>query len=248
MAKRPPSDQPRWQTMVRETFAFAEFASLMRDPIYRGEDVPRGDGRLVVIIPGLFGTDFYLWPLRRWIARIGYRPSTSGLWVNAGCADRLTSDVEKWIDRQRSDGQIVLIGHSRGGVLARALAARLPNRVSHLILLGSPVGGAVRLAQTGADRQPSGVTMNAVAQASNTARRILDPDCEFPQCGCGFINDMRRALAPETVVLSIYTRDDTIAPPEVCIVTGARNVEVGGTHSGLVFNPAVYREIARSLP
>lgn len=248
MANRSPSDQPRWQTMARETFAFAEFASLIVDPVYRGEDVPRGDGRLVAIIPGLFGTDFYLWPLRRWIARIGYRPSTSGLWVNAGCADRLTSEVEKWIEGQRSDRQIVLIGHSRGGVLARALAARLANRVSHLILLGSPVGAAVRLVQTGAEQQLSGVTMNAVARASNTARRILDPDCKFPQCGCGFINDMRRALAPETVVLSIYTRDDTITPPEVCIVTGARNVEVGGTHSGLVFNPSVYREIARSLP
>jgi triacylglycerol lipase len=234
--------------MLRETLAFAEFATLTGDPIYRGDNVPRGDGRLVAIIPGLFGTDFYLWPLRQWIARIGYRPSTSGLWVNAGCADRLTSDVEKWIKRQRSDQPIVLIGHSRGGVLARALSARLGDQVSHLILLGSPVGGALRLAQTGADQRFFGAATSAVAQASNAARRILDPDCQFPQCGCAFINDMRRALSPATVVLSIYTREDAIAPPEACIVTGARNVEVGGTHSGLVFNPAVYREIARSLP
>jgi hypothetical protein len=31
-------------------------------------------------------------------------------------------------------------------------------------------------------------------------------------------------------------------------VTGGRNVEVRGTHSGLAYNPAVYRELARSLP
>ena len=64
--------------MASEAFAFREIAALQRDPIYRGEGVPRGDGRLVVIIPGLFGSDFYLWPLRRWISRIGFRASTSG--------------------------------------------------------------------------------------------------------------------------------------------------------------------------
>src|ERR1700676_4404155 len=126
MEDRPPAEQSRWQALAREALAVGEIASLLRDPIYRGEGVPRGDGRLVVIIPGLFGSDFYLWPLRRWIYRIGFRPSTSGLWINAGCPDRLTSEIEKWIDRQQPqrDRRLALIGHSRGGVLARALAAR----------------------------------------------------------------------------------------------------------------------------
>lgn len=222
----------------------------MSDPVYRGEGVPRGDGRLVAIIPGLFGSDLYLWPLRRWISRIGYRPSTSGLWINAGCGDRLTSEIEKWIDRQQPqrDRQIVLIGHSRGGLLARALAARMRRRVSHLILLGSPGGLASSFAQTGAMVPLSGGRMNALAQASNTARRILDPECRFPQCGCEFVRDIGEALDPETAVLSIYSREDPIVPREACIVTGARNVEISGSHSGLVYNPAVYRELARSLP
>src|ERR1700730_18421597 len=112
MENRLPSEQARWQALAREALAFGEIASLLRDPIYRGEDVTRGDGRLVVIIPGLFGSDFYLWPLRRWISRIGFRPSTSGLSVNAGCPDRLTSEIEKWIERQQrqSDRRIILIG------------------------------------------------------------------------------------------------------------------------------------------
>ena len=59
---------------------------------------------------------------------------------------------------------------------------------------------------------------------------------------------MSRPLDPETAVLSIYSREDPIVPREASIVTGARNVEVSGTHSGLVYNPAVYRELARSLP
>ena len=90
--------------------------------------------------------------------------------------------------------------------------------------------------------------MSMVAQASNTARGILNPQCRFPDCGCELVGNMRGALAAETMVLSIYSREDPIVPPEASIVTGARNVEVTGTHSGLVFNPAVYRELARSLP
>ncbi len=236
--------------IAREAFAFGEIASLLSDPIYRGEGVPRGDGRLVVIIPGLFGSDFYLWPLRRWISRIGFRASTSGLWLNAGCPDRLTSEIEQWIERrqsERDDRRIVLIGHSRGGVLARALAARMGSRVSHLVALGSPIGVASQYV-TGGVQQLAHRTMSRVAQASNTARGILDPQCRFPNCGCEFIGNMRGALAAETMVLSIYSRQDPIVPPEASIVTGGRNVEVTGTHSGLVFNPAVYRELARSLP
>jgi len=37
------------------------------------------------------------------------------------------------------------------------------------------------------------------------------------------------------------------APAEACPNRGARNVEVGGTHSGLAFNATVYRVLAEEL-
>jgi len=162
----------------------------------------------------------------------------------------LTSDIEKWVERQepQHDRPIVLIGHSRGGLLARALAVRLGRRVSHLITLGSPVGLVSAFAQLGNVPPIAHPSMSRLLQASNTARRILDPQCRFPDCGCAFVDNMRAPLAAETTVLSIYSREDPIVPPQASIVTGARNVEVTGTHSGLVYNPAVYRELARSLP
>ena len=48
-------------------------------------------------------------------------------------------------------------------------------------------------------------------------------------------------------MLSIRSRDDQSVGPEACIVPGARNVEVGGSHSGLVYNRAVYPELAAFL-
>jgi triacylglycerol lipase len=237
-----------WPAAAREAFALGDIARLLRDPIYRGDGLARGDGRLVVIIPGLFGSDFYLWPLRRWLSRIGFRASTSGLWLNAGCPDRLTSEVQSWIDRQgQRDGKIVLIGHSRGGILARALAVRLGRRISHLITLGSPVGVAVAYTQASALGQIPHQTMNALARASNAARAVLDPNCRFPECGCEFTRNIAQPIVPETAILSIYSREDPIVPPQASIVAGARNLEVTGTHTGLVYNPAVYREIARAL-
>lgn len=41
-------------------------------------------------------------------------------------------------------------------------------------------------------------------------------------------------------VTSIYTADDPIVPVQSCDLTGARNIEVSGTHRALAFNRDVY--------
>ena len=73
-------------------------------------------------------------------------------------------------------------------------------------------------------------------------------DCNLPQCGCEYFQNLGRELSGKTAVLSIYSRDDAVVPYEASVVTGGRNVEVGGTHVGLVYNREVYRVLARSLP
>jgi len=53
-----------------EAQALGELAALHASPVFWGRGVPRGDGRLVVAVPGLFGNDVYLRPLRRAIQRL----------------------------------------------------------------------------------------------------------------------------------------------------------------------------------
>jgi len=238
----------RQASLAGESLAVAEFAQLFRDPIYYGVGTARGDGRHVVVLPGLFGNDWYLYPLRSWLARIGFRPVRSSLAINAGCPERLSRQVEKEIERRvlSRPGPVALIGHSRGGILARAIAARLGEQASHLILLGSPVGAIER--STGWPAVGSGnPSHSSVAQASNRARSLLDPDCDVPQCGCPFPEDLRRTLSAKTAVVSIYSQNDPVVPAWSCPIPGARNVEVSGTHTGLVYNGAVYRELASVL-
>jgi pimeloyl-ACP methyl ester carboxylesterase len=236
-------------SVVGEGRALAEFVQLFADPLYYGVGAPRGDGRLALVLPGLFANDWYLWPLRSWLARVGFRPVRSTLAINAGCPERLSREVEEELARRRrrAPGPVILIGHSRGGILARAIAARLQDQASHLILLGSPVSLLLRTEQWSSSAVAQAPAASRVAEAGIRARRALDPDCDVPACGCPFPADFARALSKQTKVVSIYSRDDPVVPPWAAPVPGAENVEVSGTHSGLAYNRATYRTLANVL-
>lgn len=243
------TNAPR-RALQSEAFALGELAQLMADPVNYGFGVPRGDGRYVLVLPGMFASDTYLYPMRAWLDRIGYRAVRSTLRSNIGCPERLSRQIEEEIASKldRSDRPVALIGHSRGGLLARAIAVRLGDRASHLVLLGSPVAA---LSNMRVGIGPNSVGVPPVGEllmdAGARARERLDPQCAFPRCGCPFPTDVRAKLHPSTHVVSIFSRDDPIVPPSAARMSGVRNVEVGGTHSGLVYNGAVYRAVARTL-
>jgi pimeloyl-ACP methyl ester carboxylesterase len=231
------------ELLAAEAGALNEFFALQRDPVYRGAGVPRGDGRLVLVIPGLFGSDLYLEPMNAWLRRIGYRPVRSTVAVNAGCPERLRNQVEAALQRAvgRHPGPVAIIGHSRGGMLGWAIASRLQDQASHLALLGSPAAAVVAMMRSNPNSPPTlAVGNTAVAQAGQRALRLLDPDCTVPACGCPYTVDLRTKLSSTTRVLSVRSRDDKVVPPRASEVSGADNVVVGGTHSGLVYNRAVY--------
>jgi pimeloyl-ACP methyl ester carboxylesterase len=233
----------------RESAALGELAALQTDPAYLGIGLPRGDGRTVLVLPGLFGNDFYLQPFRHWLRRIGYWPVHSTLAINAGCPERLRNQVEANLSRARlgRPGPVAIVGHSRGGMLGWAIAQRLGASASHLVLLGSPAPAVVAMMRRREGPKLGPVAAKSVASAGQRSLQLLDPDCNVPECGCPYTEDLRQEMNPATRVLSVYSRDDQIVTPGACQVVGATNVEVGGTHSGLVFNRAVYPIVARFL-
>ena len=188
-----------------ESRSLGELAALHRDPAFFGIGLPRGDGRTVLVVPGLFGNDLGLQPLQIWLRRIGYTPAWSTLFPNAGCPERLSTQLRRAATAQRRDRSrpLALIGRSRGGMLAWALAAHLQDEVSHLLLLGSPAAAVVQMMRAGADPAASDIARSSVADAGRRALRLLDPDCDVPFCGCPYTEDLRRPLAARTRVLSI---------------------------------------------
>ena len=68
-----------------ESRSVAELAALHASPVFWGRGVPRGDGRLVIVVPGLFGNDLYLRPLyNEWLdtADISFDPAACDNPVN----------------------------------------------------------------------------------------------------------------------------------------------------------------------
>ena len=126
-----------------EAQAFEEFWALQADPVFRGEGIAQGDGSRVLVIPGLLANDFYLMTMHTWLNRIGYRPITSDILWNVGCPKRLMGSVaQKLSALLRDDGSpIHLVGHSRGGLLAKAIAHQFPDATCSLTIIGSPLAG-----------------------------------------------------------------------------------------------------------
>jgi pimeloyl-ACP methyl ester carboxylesterase len=88
------------------------------------------------------------WPLLRLLRRAGLRTTTFGYSVSresfADAAARLAGKIADSLQQE----ELVLVGHSLGGVLLRQALAEVDDaggRIRHLFLLGSPIG-ASRLA------------------------------------------------------------------------------------------------------
>jgi triacylglycerol lipase len=229
---------------LAETRGWFELARLLSDPVLYGVGVPRGDGRPVMLMPGFLAGDQTLSVIAAWLRRIGYRPHFCGFIANAGCSDRTIDRLERRIEGlwESHGRRVALIGHSRGGHFARALAARRPDRVSHAVSMGADLQGLLgastpTLLAVGVARR--------VVHASGRARRDT---CLTLHCGCRFSHDFARPFPSEQVRLtSIYSKGDGVVHWQCQVVPHADCVEVTGSHIGLIFNRKVYRAVGEAL-
>jgi len=103
-----------------------------------------GRDRPVMVIPGFLATDFSTIILRRTLEAAGYRVHGWGLGMNLGARQDLLDRLEYRLDGVGCHGPVSLVGWSLGGLYARELAKRRPDRVAQVITLGSPFSGDVR--------------------------------------------------------------------------------------------------------
>lgn len=202
------------------------------------------DQHPVLVLPGFGAGDSSTVPLRWGIRGQGYWVHAWRLGPNIGPTQKVVEGLRARVDALAAEHgrTISIIGWSLGGILARALARESPDRFRQVITLGSPYRRV--------EGQRIGGAQTAPLQAIyNRLSRLHVPDFEITRLA----EQEREALTvPAT---SIYSRDDTFAPWQLCIdTTGpgaanprAENIEVRTSHVGLGSNLAVLAAVLDRL-
>ena len=214
---------------------YLEFLRLLRDPVFRGDDVPWGLRRPVLLIPGFLAGDWTLRTQHEWLRRVGYRPRLAGVVLNVTYSEvmlRPLIDALTQLHRMTA-ARVALIGHSRGGVLAKVLSHRKPDLVEQVITLGSPLSDPY-------DVHPLTMAGVHAARLYNAMRYRHAATVEMR-----FLRDLR--AAPRVPTTSIYSRTDGVVNWKACLRPDVNSIEVHGSHAGLAFNPEVYRILAHML-
>lgn len=227
---------PLW----REALLGIDWLALRVSPVLRGIGVPRGDGSGVIVIPGFLGSDEYLGDMSAWLRRVGYTPFFSGIGRNAECPEVLSQRLHKTINRafDETRGKVHLIGHSLGGVLARAAAGRWGHQIASVTTMASPFRG---VSVHPFVLQTAFLVRGRIRQR-RSGPKVL-PDCYSGRCHCATVDSLRAGMPPSMPKQAIYTKTDGVVDWRYCIDGESSDVQVPGTHVGLAFNPRVFEAI-----
>lgn len=192
-------------------------------------EAPAGDGTVVWVLPGFRTDDGATWPLRRFLGRVGWAARGWGLGVNRGDVRAL---LPRLVDAGEAlaaeHGRLAIVGWSLGGYLGREVARERPDLVRRVVTLGSPVVGGPKY----------------TLAARHWRRRGVDVDALERE-----VEARARSRPLRVPVTALYGRRDAVVDWRACIDPFDRteHVEVGTTHVGLGFSPAVYRLVADRL-
>lgn len=219
---------PRWIDFVAEGWALVRDSTRFTGRVVAPYGLPSGDGHAVLVFPALFSCDGLTRGFRAALTGLGYEVEGWGAGINLG-PTQLSWDISERRLRTlavRSGRTVSLVGHSLGGVLARALASEHPDRVRRVITICSPF------------RQPTASRLQPIYRL--LSHWHIDDDILLP----------RLAEPPPVPTTAIYSRRDGIVAWSSCIdIAGPdrENIEIDGYHSTMLANPETLRVVAERL-
>jgi triacylglycerol lipase len=204
----------------------------------------REDAGPVMLIPGFMAGDNSLGVMRHWLRRRGHSVAMSGMRVNVDCAEEIVQRLEAQLESFAAErrGPVVLIGQSRGGALARALAVRNPELVCGLVMLGSPVCDGLAVSASVLR------TVRLVARLGDLGMPgVFSTSCKDGECCSAFEADLAAPLPAEIEAVAVYSRSDGIVDWRACLDPYAELAEVDSSHCGMSVHPQVYRVLEQVL-
>jgi len=193
------------------------------------DDLSRGNGETILLIPGFLAGDWTMHPLRDFLQHQNYRVEFAGVALNLGPTKGLMPHLEQTVERLHAERgvPIIVIGQSLGGAFARALAHRHREKISHVVTLCSPIHFPV------ATPLESIVKLLAPLHGPDVVH--LRDEIESP---------------PSVPVTALYSQEDGIIDWHCCLqeeTADCINVEVPGAHSAMGFSPEAQSAIAVAL-
>jgi triacylglycerol esterase/lipase EstA (alpha/beta hydrolase family) len=199
---------------------------LMRDP------APAPARRPVILVHGVLVNDGMWFLFRRRLERLGIGPVYT---MNYGPPhddiERFARQLAEKIDAVRAGtgaAQVVLIGHSMGGLVARAYLRRFGmERVAHVVTIGTPHHGSILAwsfpGRSLAQMHPGNKWLAKLNEAEN--------------------------LPPPVPITSIWSRHDSMVIPQAsAILASADNVSVVGVgHNALLRDGHVAEMVSATL-
>ena len=188
---------------------------------------PRGpeDGPPVLVLPGFLATDRTTMELRRALARVGWRAHPWLLGMNGGAKKNTLKLLGQRLDALADPRGVLLVGWSLGGMFARELAHRRPDRVRAVVTLGTPFSGDLK------------TNTNICA----FYERIAGHDVNHPPFE-------RMLHKPPVPTLALWSRRDGIVAPAAARGQAHevdKSVEIDTHHMGFaVWRPALSRVVA----
>ena len=244
MLRLPQLPHPHLPPLWRESRFGLELAGLRRSAVYRGVDVPDGGGRPVLLIPGFLAGDGSLGTMTHWLRQSGYHTRRAGIRANVSCSEDACARLEARLEgfAEYTGERVTIIGQSRGGVFARALAVKRPDLVSGIVTLGSPTVSQLRI-------HPLVLAQVGLVSALGTAHvpGLFSWKCLRGDCCEHFRGAITGPFPEDVPYVALYSRSDGVVDWHSCLDPAAELVEVKTSHCGMAVSSQVYEELSFAL-
>ena len=187
---------------------------------------PRGDGSIVVAVPGFGATDISMRPMRGYLKSLGWRAVDWGQGRNDGQVEPLRDALLERVERLATpERPVAMVGWSLGGVLAREVARDRPDLVRRVVTYGTPLAGGPRY--------------------TNGARRYDPAEIDRIE----ELIEERNQTPIRVPVTAMYSKNDGIVAWRACLDDDPNTemIEVSSSHIGMGIDPDVWRIVADRL-